>query len=299
MMRTLHVPLHYPAGTGAQYTLWPLFDLHIGAKAHAEDLLKADLARIEADPRALVILGGDMIDCINRTDPKRFSEETLPAWLFGIDDILGAEVRRTVDLMRPIASKIIAVIRGNHEDYALAHEKRDVYFDICNGIALASDRRPADIALGVEGFVSLEFTADYKNSTGGRWRLDIYAHHGYGGGRAKGGHALTLHNAMRDYSADIILMGHRHTYASVDHVTIRPALRKTNFGQQRARLAVFMPSYYATYISGRADGMPIDTYAQKKGLPPSTLGSRPIIIEPETREFRLINRYGHSGGGSR
>jgi len=64
----------------AEFTLYPLADIHLGNRACDEDRLDATLDAIAKNRKALYILLGDQYDAIKAKDP-RFDVRTLPQWL--------------------------------------------------------------------------------------------------------------------------------------------------------------------------------------------------------------------------
>lgn len=199
------------------FRFWHLTDLHLGASACHEKRLSADIQRIADDPYALWLGGGDYIDAICHVGDKRYNPASLAPWALGESDVMGAQIDRVVSMLKPITHKCVGLISGNHESAALKYYGRNVYWEIVKGINQGVARRPEDLALGVQGFVVLHFRRYTKNSSGNGWPLTIYAHHGYGGGRMPGGHALTLGRVLGNFECDIAFMGHRHIEMHLVH----------------------------------------------------------------------------------
>lgn len=265
-----------------QYTLYFLTDLHLGARNCNEGLLKRDIQTIADDPNALWIGGGDYIDCISRRGDPRYRESSYAEWLHGEEDVIDAQEQMLFSYLRPIADKCIAMIRGNHEDSALRWYDRDVYWNIVRTIAIARGIEPEKLALGDNGFVVLEWKKGEKKRD--RFETVIYCHHGYGGGRTPGGHALTLSRLLGDVDCDIALMGHRHVRVTIDRRVLMPG------GKYRSRVAMFVPSYMGRIHEQK--GKPFDDYAEKIGLPAQHLGTVPILFNPKQQEFSLVIKSG-------
>jgi hypothetical protein len=265
-----------------EYCIYYITDTHIGARATDESLLRKHIKRIERDPHALWICGGDMLDAINRNDP-RHQESALATWLHGVDDILGAQKRHWVDMFKPIAHKCLAILSGNHETSVLKHSERDIYDELCTEVANASGINPGEIKLGYGGFLQLVFLRRGKGK-GNRYALNFYVHHGYGGGRKAGGHALALEDIMLTYDADIYLMGHRHVRQTVESLRIGPDIARGH--AQRKRVGIFSGSYLNSLLE--VDGQVIDTYALRKGLRPQPLGCTYIEVRPDKKFFNIV-----------
>lgn len=271
------------------FKLWHITDPHIGAAACHEDRLSADIRRIADDPKAYWIGGGDYIDAICHVGDKRYDPAALAPWALGESDVMGAQIDRTVEMFKPIAHKCLGLISGNHESAALKYYSRNVYWEIVKGLARQIKKRPEDLALGVQGFVVLHFRRYSKNSSGNGWPLTIYAHHGYGGGRMPGGHALTLGRVLANYECDIALLGHRHVEMHVIHPVVM--VRGGTIHTQH-RMAIFTASYLGNKIE-RASGAPVDSYAEQFGLPPLKIGASPLLIDPDARAYHYVSTGGN------
>lgn len=273
------------------FTLYYLTDLHVGAINCEERLLKRDIEAIAADPNARWIGGGDYIDAICHLGDKRYKPSHIAPWLRGEDDLMDAQVDYVVKMLTPIAAQCVELVLGNHEEAALKFYGNNVYWSIVKGISQAAGCAPTDLALGVQGFVNLVFRRSLESAHPSAMRYSIYCHHGYGGGRLAGGHALTLERVLSDFECDIALLGHRHTRVTVDKVVVRSTRRKV---EQHLRMAAFVPSYLNAYIDPSSSQKPLDTYAEHKGLPPKHLGTFPIHIKPDVRllAFALSNQRG-------
>lgn len=293
-MRTLTQALYYPSMTD-RFKLWFLSDLHLGAKACAEKLLARHIKEIADDPFAIWIGGGDYIDAIPHHDRKRYKPETIAKWALGHTNIVGKQKEYFLDMTAPIASKCMALATGNHEFESDKHYAGSVYWDMVCGVAGRKGVPPGTLALGVEGFIQIAFRLGaHKLLNGGNhaWRMTTFVHHGFGGAMLKGGTALTLERLLNRYRCDLLLFGHRHTLMVVDRQETIP-------GGQTARLrqsyAVAMPGYLRAYIDPMDEGMPVDTYAEQKGMSPQGVGAFPIEIMPSRRKLRLLVESGQLG----
>jgi hypothetical protein len=285
-LNVLHVNVPYSSRNDT-FTHYHLTDLHLGARACDEKQLDRDIARIANDPTATWSGGGDYMDAICQAGDKRYRPSTLAKWLHGEDDVMGAEVDYVIKKFAPIADKCLWLGDGNHEDAAITWYARNVYWEIVKGVASAAKKPPEQLALGVHGFVCLHFRRTAKESSGSGWRLTFYTHHGYGGGIMYGGHALTLGRVMDKFDCDIALLGHRHVEDYTPGYNVTPM----RYGvRTRKRMGFFVASYLNSYIiPSRPDaGKLTDTYAEKKGYPPSTIGTFPIIISPNERSYHAV-----------
>ena len=109
------------------FTLFPIGDVHIGAKNCAESHLRRYIEHIKNTPLSAWVGGGDYCDCITPQDVKRFDFRALPDWLFKgqatniqdmLSDIALQQRQRFVEMVDPIKDKCLGLVEGNHEDGA-------------------------------------------------------------------------------------------------------------------------------------------------------------------------------------
>jgi hypothetical protein len=285
-MRVLNRSLTYPS-RASFINLYFLTDLHIGARACDEAKLKADIQTIKDDPNGYWIGGGDYIDAIARKGDKRYLESTLAIWIHGRDDVIGQQVRYTAAALKPIAAKCLGLVDGNHERAALKYGDRDAYGDIVRYVASYGKQEPAALTLGTHGFMQLSISrkTGAKGSIANTWLLSIYLHHGFGGGRLPGGHALQMGRTMAEYRADLILMGHRH----VSMVLPRTYTRVNGKGEVETgqQLGIWGPSYLRAYVqpSKGDDEHLLDTYSEEAGYSAQPTGMTLITLHPMERRM--------------
>ena len=287
-MRTLKTELYYPSRK-SKFHLYYLTDLHIGAKACDERLLRQTIQTIANDPFAYWIGGGDYIDAIARKGDKRYQESTLAPWLRGQDDTIGQQRDYVVEILKPIARKCLGLVCGNHEYAALKYYDRNIYWEFVRRMADLADKEPGALALGVQGFLVIRFRRGTKKKFGGSKRMIVYCHHGYGGGRLPGGHALALGRVLGDYSCHLALLGHRHVQHAISKVVAGPG---STGAKMITRYGVFCGSYLNTYVHTSTKKCPVDTYPEHKGLPPSLLGTPLITIRPD--KMRIAVQIGEN-----
>lgn len=89
---------------GRTIKVWAVADVHIGAKEADIDGFSAFLKRIEKDPDSYLVLCGDILNNGVRNSISDY------------DTITPADaVDVTVELLRPVADKILGCVSGNHE----------------------------------------------------------------------------------------------------------------------------------------------------------------------------------------
>ncbi len=282
-MRTLHKTLYYPSRSNV-FTHHHITDAHVGHRGCDERLLMETVNKIASDEFATWGSGGDACDFIPRKGDKRYRESTLAPWLHGVDDVVMRESERFLDITKPIAHKCLYLLKGNHENSILSYYDFDPYRYIVKTMAEWAGCKIEDLALGWEGFVTLTFRRGTPESYGGSWKMTIYGHHGAGGGRKAGGHALRLEELLLTYDADIVLTGHRHIHQVVSKQTVGPNGKSY---KMRQRIGMFCPSLLKSYLDPDADGMPRDNYPQAVQLPPTEVGVAAIEIKPDIRHIMV------------
>lgn len=285
-MRTLVQTIEHRSRNDT-FTIYPLFDIHLGAEACDEKLLERTIEEIRADPHAYVILGGDNINAITRGD-RRSNEYERASWLRGEEDTAGMERDRLIKMFAPVAHRILAVVDGNHEQSVLHWDHRNIYWEIVAGLADVGGQLPEDIGMGIEGFLVLRFARSGGNSTPSIRRRVFYLHHGWGGGRKKGGKVNKLDDLMATYQADLYLMGHVHEIAHIARTVVSPGTGKAQDCKVKERHGLICGTFLRSYLERGPNGMPRNTYAQNKGYSPAPVGHPKIRITPWQDEYELV-----------
>lgn len=278
-MKTINQVIYVPSRKSV-IKLWHLTDLHIGARTCDEARLRRDVQRIAEDPNAYWGYGGDGIDAICRRDDKRYNAATLARWAAGVQDVMGVQIEYLGEILRPIAAKCLYYEDGNHENAALQWYDRNIYWEIVKMLASMGGKRPEDLALGINGFVNIIFRRGNSDSFGSSWRMPIYTHHGWGGGKPK----IKLNQMMNGFDADLYLMGHLHENDFEERITVTPGSGRG--WKEKHRIAVASGSYLGAYIKpAGTEKSPVDTYVEKRGMTPKALGAKPIYIVPNTQRI--------------
>lgn len=259
-------------GRSDAFTIVPVGDIHIGAAACDEELLRATVARIASDPLARWIGMGDYCDFINRSDP-RFTSASLAKWMTVADmgDIVAAQRDRFLNIIKPIAGKCLALIEGNHEAAIAKHYERNVYSEIVTATKRAGGFKDDDrLALGYTGWLDLRFHRGRgkRDTTTVRFNL----HHGFGGGRLAGGKALNMQRWLWTHDADVVLFGHTHNMSIQSEVM--EAITTDGTVIHRKRLGAICGSYL------KPGAMGVTTYNEIRGYLPQGTDGIEIVVRP-------------------
>jgi len=281
------------------FTIRNLCDVHLGHVNTSEKLLQKDIDAIRDDPFAYWIYGGDGIDAISTKGDNRYKPSSMAPWLHGYDDVIGAQRDRLIDMLSPIADKCLGWVCGNHELNSLDWYGRNLHWELLTMISQKAKKPPQSLDLGYGGFISLSFRQQYANSTGHGRRLNIYIHHGAGGGLLHGGHALALGRSIGWRGADLHLFGHRHVQIVDTYIFEYPG--STGVAMKKTKIAAFCGTYLGNESEwGKKDAYRQERvrihYADKKGLPATPLGTLLFAYQPLDRSLWYSN--GHIWGAT-
>lgn len=259
MQYILH-ELEYTSRSDATHFLVGMGDIHRGNSHMDEALFYRHLDWIEETPNVRVILMGDYGDAINAKDP-RHDYNTLD-WQYVTPDKQYRKV--TEDLMR-IKDKIICALDGNH-DYN--YWKRHNYN--------FTEKLAYDLGVpyvGISAYIRLKFHRK-SGKRGAKQYFNIYAHHGWSGGRTAAYKVRVIHDLSNVFPMlHCYLMGHTHQ--------IGEAFPTVKLYTDRAgNIREFQERYFYTgsYIKGYEKG--IGSYVEARAYHPTALGSQIIEIAP-------------------
>jgi hypothetical protein len=256
-------------------SLFPIGDVHIGAKACDEKALKEVIKHVKDTPNARWIGMGDYCDFINIRDP-RHDPSVLADWIGMSDltDLARAQKEYFVNLVRPIADKCVGLLQGNHEASIIKYSERDIYSEIVTAVKTAGGHAPEKpLGLGYYGWVLLKFLDTNRKNRDWRWTCRLNCHHGFTGGRLAGAKALNAQRwAWTHPSADVVLMGHSHNTSvqveQVEHVTAQGKVYPHNI----------TVAYTGSYLRSSVDG--VTTYSERMGMLPMPVSRIAVHIKP-------------------
>jgi hypothetical protein len=280
----------YPSRSDV-FEIWNLSDLHMGAKACAEDMIRRDVEAIKSNPNAYWLGGGDYCDFINYGD-KRFDPDAVSESI-SVKDLgqLGRKSAEMVyDMFSPIRDKCLGLLYGNHElSYMKDKAMQNLHSKMCIDLNVPD--------LGYCCLMDLEFIRDSHKKgkvckplftienprkekiIGQVYEVRVFAHHGSGFATTPGGKLNKLIQFMNNFDADIYFLGHVHDQVGRRQATIT-ADRDCKKITAHEKLGVISGSYLKTYEHGST------TYGEQKGYAPTTLGAAKITINPDKRTFQ-------------
>lgn len=257
----------YKCAPNSTQHLYQITDVHLLSSGCAQNQFTDFLDRIKNDPHAIVVGTGDYIEGIDYKD-IRFSPQEFPVKVRVCD--LSDYGKYCFDMLyetfAPIASKIIALGMGNHEEVLLRRTNSWHLWD--EFIAKLGCKN-----LGYTGFFDLVFKVGKREHV-----FRVAAHHGAGWAQKAGGVTMRLEDFMETFDCDIFLMGHLHK-RQVHHITILGADPNLKRLLTAERMGVVGASYLRTYTEG------VSGYGEKRGYKTAPIGNPCITIQPETRHL--------------
>lgn len=246
--------------------LIPFGDVHKFSPMHSKNHWKSFLDWAKTKKRAIFLGMGDYIDIGSTSERFILNDPHLhDSTKKTLEELYLQQVMafcKDIEFMR---GRLIGVINGNHYGYFQS--------------GITTDQKIADIMgckyLGCTSLVRLAFHHTKRKTP---LKLDLYLHHGRGGGRTAGASMNPVRDMVHTADADIYLMGDNHQKGLDTKSHLRlvgdtpPTLRhrKILFG----RTGSFLKGYEEGEVSYVADA----------NLPPSDLGVLKIELTPKRQE---------------
>lgn len=103
---------------GRTIRVWPIADVHIGARECDLDGFQSFLANVRRDNDSYIVLVGDLVD-------NGIRSTSSPTDVFAATLQPEQQIAKAVELLEPVAGKILGAVGGNHE----RRSKKDVDLD--------------------------------------------------------------------------------------------------------------------------------------------------------------------------
>ena len=240
--------------------LYPLGDIHVGTLHCAESKIKAKVKEIQDDPTAIWIGLGDYGEFISAQD-KRFDGKVISPWI-DPNDIAGSQIEYLVELFKPIKTKCIGLIEGNHEDAYRRHQDGDPMKHICKALDLPN--------LGYSAFIKLVFERRKSNE---HHEFLGAVSHGSGCAITKGAKLNRLERFMDNFNAR--WYGHGHVHDLITNSKSYIDLTQSNKIVSRQKVGAMTGSWTTAYTQD----IPA-SYAEIKNYPPNAIGCPVYTFEP-------------------
>ena len=228
--------------------LYPLNDVHLGDVLHKEKEFRAFLSFVLDKPYRYLMCIGDLVNN---------GIEGSATGAYGEKVRVGDQPYEMVELLRPVADRILAMTGGNHEHRTKKATDQDLTRLIASLLGL-QDYYKRDM-------INLKLTFGRKPN-GKRQCYVIHAAHGGGGGVSAGG-ALNKAVAASDNTiADLYIFGHVHKRIGTKHITFVPDTKNN----------LLLPVEKAIAVASGWLGY--GGYIARAQLRPQVTGSAPITL---------------------
>lgn len=184
-----------------------LADYHYADPNSDHDAIKRDIDYVAQHDNAYAVLAGDLMDCALKSSLGDCYVNLSPM----------EELTACMEMMHPIAHKIVGIVGGNHEARHYKTNGVDMTRLLARQIGV-EDKYSPDTAL-----IFLRVGEEAKSKNHHRQICyTVYLTHGTGGGRKEGGKVQRLVDLSAIVDADCYIVGHTHLPASLKTAYARP-----------------------------------------------------------------------------
>lgn len=262
-MNVLKVQIPYTSRKDQPFSIAFIGDWHIGHKTVEWDCLKRTLKWIEQNDAYWIGMGDYCQAIVPSPNESRFDIREFDVQLIHPDD----QYRKAEELLKPITKKGLMMLTGNHDDVLRRHHYHDFVDTMAHNLGVPY--------VGISGFLRLSFKRLESIS-----KLDLYCHHGYFGGRTKGGKIKRVTEMANIFEADVYAMGHVH---EIDHTTtVRLFVDKAGKVKEKVRHFLVTGGFIRGYVENTG------TYIERAMYPPTRIGSLALRFWPENRKIEVV-----------
>ena len=246
--------------------LYTLADLHIGDAHCNESEVLARVKAVADDPYGLCVLNGDLM---NTALPNSVSD------VYGEIMSPMQQITYLVNMLRPIAGKIIGVTAGNHENRVYRSDGIDVMRLVCRELGIEEKYAPEGVLIFLR-FGTKANPQHVKEGRNPRQWYTIYATHGSGGGRKEGSKAIRLADMASIVDADLYLHSHTHL-----PMVMKECYHRTDSSNCVAKMVtrLFVNTGAALEYGG---------YGQAQEFKPASLDTPTVKLEAKYKHMKAI-----------
>ena len=238
-----------------------LADYHYADPHSDHDAIRKDIDYVNSHENAYCVLAGDLLDCALKSSLGDAYVNLSPM----------EELTAMMDLLQPIAHKVLAIVGGNHEARHYRTNGVDMTRLLARQLGI-EDKYSPDTAL-----LFLRVGRDSKSNGHHRPILyTIYLTHGSGGGRKEGGKIQRLADYCQIVDADIYCVGHTHLPASFKTGFVRPNASNSSVG------------YCTKLYVNCAAKLQYGGYGDTGGFKPPCIDTPRILLSGETKDMRAV-----------
>lgn len=246
-------------------------DLHVASRTFVKDALLHAVDFIHKRKNCFWCGLGDLGECINYKDDRRFNQDSLRDRYAGrLHKLHQLERDELKGFFKSIAQQCIVLLDGNHESELKRRYGFDLTWDLINyfNADCGADTKWGDDAV----YLRLSINRRWGNANSDKV-YDFFLAHGYGGARTPAGKVNKVEEMRRIFpTADFFIMGHQH-----DASYRKPSALYINKGHdvcEKTQYLIGLPSFCKTYEKGSSG------YASRKLYPPTSIGFTVIRLWP-------------------
>jgi hypothetical protein len=269
---------------GKPFKLIPFGDVHRDSDMHAASEWKHFLAEMRKEKNALFLGMGDYGDGVSTSERIVLGNEglhdTTRRTMQGVYKGVTATLANELAFMR---GRMIGMLGGNH------------YFTFDNGdttdhmLAAALKTK----FLGVCSFIRLSLR--FKGRPATNASIDIFAHHGKGGGSTPGASLNTIEKMASTADADFYFMGHTHDKKCAPSTPRLKLMASGPSSELRVRARTPWLGRTGSFLKAYEDGR--ISYNVDAGRPPCALGwiefeITPVRVRDDGQDFIEFNVRG-------
>lgn len=224
---------------------------------------------------ALFIGMADMIDLESPSNRRALMNSGVYDSVVDALDAKAEELEEELlDVLKPTKGRWLGLLEGHH-----FHVHQD---------GTTTDQRLARALdapfLGTSAYVNLTFEPPATKGRTHHWKpkVNIWAHHGRGGGKMLSGPINQLEHVIKGFDADLYLVGHHHKASAARHSRIYPVFGpKVGVLDHRDSYLVACGSYLKGFVEGnKREGRANGLYAERGLMNPLSLGGVKIWMRP-------------------
>ena len=259
---------------GEPIRLIPFGDIHRSAPlCHTEKWLEwLEWAKEQKDTWFLGM--GDYDDLASTSERNILNNHNLhDSTRETLDDLYRENTDRFYEEISFMKGRLVGLIEGNH------------YGDLTTGITTTQylAEKMKCRYLGVSCFIMLLLKKDVHHTN----RVDIWAHHGLGGGRTTGASINKVEKMMDAAEADVYLMGHDHRKSVSTKSRIRLSHATSSMSLDNRKIVLARTGgFLRGYVKGKA------SYIADGAYSPCDIGTVTITMTPQ-RKWTIENNKRH------
>lgn len=257
---------------GKPIYICPFSDVHFGHPLCDLRKFREFIRWARTKERCYLLGVGDYIDAFSSSERMAlfdFKHKIHRPTAKSIDDWMRAQTALFSEELKGFEGRIIGLLDGNHSGLLESGITTTQY--LCEILGCRY--------LGISSFIRIVITQ--TASCNRKLWVDVFAHHGRGGGKSAGAGLNSCSDMMRIADADIYLSGHDHR-KQVSFINKMKLEVTDNLSKMSVRQKKILLGKTGSYLRGWEPGQ--ESYIAEKCLAPTDLGSIKIELTP-TRHF--------------